>query len=151
MGFNYGAHCYSRVAKTLKLAAISCIGTGAVGFLFLSEDPEQVIRIFNHDSPELLEITLNGMGIFIFSLLAQGTVMPGSVYFQAINRVRTSLFIQLGKVFIFLFPLLWILPPFLGLEGVWLATPAAEFLMLLIVLGLLWREFGILRNGKNCK
>ncbi|KKH94690.1 multidrug transporter MatE [Methanosarcina sp. 1.H.T.1A.1] len=149
IGFNYGARCYSRVAGTLKLAAISCIGTGACGFLFLSVYPEQVIRIFNHDSPELLAITLNGMGIFIFALLAQGTVMLGSVYFQAINRVRTSLFIQLGKVFLFLLPLLWILPSFLGIDGVWLATPAAEFLMLVVVLGLLWREFGFLRSRKT--
>lgn len=147
IGFNYGARCYSRVARTLKLAAFSCFGAGVVGFLFLSVYPEQVIRQFNNN-PELLAITLNGMGIFMFTLLAQGTVMLGSVYFQAINRVRVSLFIQLGKVFFFLLPLLWILPSFLGLEGVWLANPTAEFLMLLIVLSLLVREYGVLRNGK---
>ncbi len=148
IGFNYGARCYSRVAGTLKMAFISCLGTGAAGFLFLSIFPEQVIRIFNHDSPELLEITLNGMEIFIFSLLAQGTVMLGSVYFQSINKVRSALFIQLGKVFLFLLPLLLILPPLLGLNGVWLATPAAEFLILMVVLGLLWQEFGFFRSRK---
>jgi putative MATE family efflux protein len=146
IGFNYGARCYSRVASTLKLAAISCLGTGAAGFLFLSIFPEQVIRIFNHDSPELLATTLNGMEIFIFALLAQGMVMLGSVYFQSINRIKSSLFIQLGKVFLFLLPLLWILPPLMGIDGVWLATPAAEFLMLLVVLGLLWKEFGFLKS-----
>ncbi|MDD2614185.1 MAG: MATE family efflux transporter [Methanosarcina sp.] len=149
IGFNYGARCYSRVALTLKMAIISCLGTGVVGFLLLSTFPEQIIRIFNPDSSELLEITLNGMEIFMFSLLAQGTVMLGSVYFQSINRVRFALFIQLGKVFLFLLPLIWILPSILGLNGVWLATPAAEFLMLLIVLGLLWREFGFLKNERT--
>jgi putative MATE family efflux protein len=149
IGFNYGARCYSRVALTLKMAIISCLGTGVVGFLLLSTFPEQIIRIFNPDSSELLEITLNGMEIFMFSLLAQGTVMLGSVYFQSINRVRFALFIQLGKVFLFLLPLIWILPSFMGLNGVWLATPAAEFLMLLIVLGLLWREFGFLKNERS--
>ena len=148
IGFNYGARCYSRVALTLKMAIISCLGTGVVGFLLLSTFPEQIILIFNPDSSELLEITLNGMEIFMFSLLAQGTVMLGSVYFQSINRVRFALFIQLGKVFLFLLPLIWILPSFLGLNGVWLATPAAEFLMLLIVLGLLWREFSFLKNER---
>ncbi len=149
IGFNYGARCYSRVARTLKLAAISCLGTGAAGFLLLSIFPEQVIRIFNHDNHELLAITLKGMGIFMFALLAQGTVMLGSVYFQSINRVRSALFIQLGKVFLFLLPLLLILPPIIGLDGVWLATPAAEFLMLMVVLGLLWKEFGFLRSEKT--
>lgn len=149
IGFNYGARCYSRVAGTLKMAFISGFGTGAAGFLLLSIFPEQVIHIFNHDNPELLTITLKGMGIFMFALLAQGTVMLGSVYFQSINRVRSALFIQLGKVFLFLLPLLLILPPIMGLDGVWLATPAAEFLMLMVVLGLLWKEFGFLRSEKT--
>jgi Na+-driven multidrug efflux pump len=133
---------------TLKIAVISCLVTGLIGFMLLSMYPEQFILIFNRDSPELLEITLNGMEIFMFSLLAHGTVMLGSVYFQSINKVRYALFIQLGTVFLFLLPLLWILPPLLGLNGVWLATPAAEFLMFLVVLGLLWKEFGFLKNEK---
>jgi len=149
IGFNYGARYYSRVAKTLKMAIIACLGTGAVGFLILSIFPEQIIHIFNHDSSELLAITLNGMGIFMFTPIAEGTVMLSSVYFQSINRSNTALFIQLGKVFIFLFPLLFILPSLLDLDGVWLATPTAEFLMFLVVLGLLWKEFGFLKNGKT--
>lgn len=148
VGFNYGARCYSRVAGTLKIAFISCLVTGLIGFMLLSMYPEQFILIFNRDSPELLEITLNGMEIFIFALLVHGTVMLGSVYFQSINKVRYALFIQLGTVFLFLFPLLWILPPLLDLNGVWLATPAAEFLMFLVVLGLLWKDFIFLKNGK---
>lgn len=149
IGFNYGAHCYSRVAGTLKIAVISCLVAGLTGFILLSVCPEQFILIFNRDSPELLEITLSGMEIFIFSLLTHGTVMLGSVYFQSINKVRHALFIQLGTVFLFLLPLLWILPILLGLDGVWLATPAAEFLMFLVVLGLLWKEFGFLKNGNT--
>lgn len=149
IGFNYGARCYSRVAGTLKIAAISCLVTGLIGFMLLSMYPEQFILIFNRDSPKLLEITLNGMEIFIFALLTHGTVMLGSVYFQSINKVRYALFIQLGTVFLFLLPLLWILPSLLGLDGVWLATPTAEFLMFLVVLGLLWKEFGFLKNGKT--
>ncbi|HEY3363358.1 MAG TPA: MATE family efflux transporter, partial [Methanosarcina sp.] len=149
IGFNYGARCYSRVARTLKMAVVSCLGIGAVGFLLLSIFPEQVIRIFNHDNPELLAITLNGMRIFMFTPLAQGTVMLSSVYFQSINRSNTALFIQLGKIFLFFSPLLWILPSLFDLNGVWLATPAAEFLMFLVVLGFLWKEFGFLKNGKS--
>ncbi|AKB80648.1 Multi antimicrobial extrusion protein (Na(+)/drug antiporter), MATE family of MDR efflux pumps [Methanosarcina barkeri 3] len=147
IGFNYGARCYSRVAGTLKIAVISCLVTGLIGFVLLSMYPEQFILIFNRDSPELMEITLNGMKIFVFALLTHGIVMLGSVYFQSINKIRYSLFIQLGTVFLFVLPLLWILPSLLDLNGVWLATPAAEFLMFLVVIGLLWKEFGFLKNG----
>ncbi|AKB36335.1 Multi antimicrobial extrusion protein (Na(+)/drug antiporter), MATE family of MDR efflux pumps [Methanosarcina siciliae C2J] len=149
IGFNYGARCYSRVAEILKIAVISCLAAGVIGFVLLSMYPEPFILIFNRDSPKLLEITLNGMKIFVFALLTHGTVMLGSVYFQSINKVRQALFIQLGMVFLFLLPLLWILPTLLGLEGVWLATPAAEFLMFMAVMGLLWKEFGFLTSGKH--
>jgi putative MATE family efflux protein len=149
IGFNYGARCYPRVADTLKIAVISCLITGLIGFILLSMYPEQLILIFNRDSPELLEITLNGMGIFMFALPTHGTVMLGSVYFQSINKVRYALFIQLGTVFLLILPLLWILPSLLGLNGVWLATPVAEFLMFLIVLALLWKEFSFLKSGKT--
>jgi len=148
IGFNYGARCYSRVAGTLKIAVISCIVTGLIGFMLLSMYPEQFILIFNRDSPELLEITLKGMEIFIFALLTHGTVMLGSVYFQSINKVRYALFIQLGTVFFFLLPLLWIMPPLYGLNGVWIATPIAELLMFVIVIGLLWKESSFLKSMK---
>jgi Na+-driven multidrug efflux pump len=85
----------------------------------------------------------------MFALLTHGMVMLGSVYFQSINKVRYALFIQIGTIFLFLLPLLWILPPLLGLNGVWLATPVAESLMFLIVAGFLWKEFGFLRNAKT--
>jgi putative MATE family efflux protein len=147
IGFNYGARCYSRVAGTLKIAVISCLATGVIGFMLLSMYPEQFVLIFNRDSPELLEITLNGLKIFVFALLTHGIVMLGSVYFQSINKIRYSLFIQLGTVFLFVLPLLWILPYLLDINGVWLATPAAEFLMFLVVIGLLRKEFGFLKNG----
>lgn len=151
IGFNYGARCYSRVSGTLKIAIISCFVTGLIGFLLLLIYPEHFILIFNRDSPKLLEITLNGMKIFVFSFLTHGMVMLGSVYFQSINKIRYAFFIQFGTVFLFLLPLLWILPQFFDLNGVWLATPVAEFLMFTIVIGLLWKEFGFLRSGENCR
>lgn len=85
----------------------------------------------------------------MFALPTHGTVMLDSVYFQSINKVRYALFIQLGTIFLFIIPLLWILPSLLSLNGVWLAIPAAELLMLLVVLGLLWKEFGFLKDGKT--
>ncbi|MDR7667122.1 MATE family efflux transporter [Methanosarcina sp. Z-7115] len=150
IGFNYGAGCYDRVSKTLKLTMLSCILVGAFGFLLVSFFPERVVQIFSQDDSELLEVTLRGMNIFMFSLLVEGTVLLTAVYYQSINRVRAALFIHLGKVFVVLFPLLFILPVFFGLDGVWAASPAAEYIMLLVVLVMLSKEFKFLRhNGKT--
>ncbi len=147
IGFNYGAGSYERVSKTLQLSIISCILIGFFGFVLIYSFPESVVQIFSRDDSELLEITLRGMSILMSSLLVEGIVLLTVVYYQSINRVRAALFINLGKFFILLLPLLFILPSFFGLDGVWSASPAAEYIMVMVVLGMLSKEFNFLKNG----
>ena len=147
IGFNYGAGCYERVSKTLKLTVLSCILIGAFGFVLIYLIPEKVVQIFGQDDPELLEVTLRGMEIFMFSLLVEGTVLLTAIYYQSINRVRAALFIYLGKIFVVLFPLLFVLPVFFGLDGVWSASPVTEYIMMLVALVMLSKEFKFLRQN----
>jgi putative MATE family efflux protein len=148
IGFNYGAGCYDRVSKTLKLTMFSCILIGIFGFLLMYFFPENVVQIFSQKDPKLLDVTLRGMNIFMLSLLVEGTVLLTAIYYQSINKVREALFINMGKIFVLLLPLLFILPLFFGLDGIWYASPAAEYIMLVMVLGMLSKEFKFLRNGK---
>ncbi|AAM06073.1 TPA: MATE family efflux transporter [Methanosarcina acetivorans] len=147
MGFNYGAGSYERVSKTLKLTMLSCILVGVFGFMLICLFPETLVQLFSQNDPELLEITLRGMNIGMFSLLVEGIVLLTSIYYQSINRVRAALFINLGKIFIFLFPLLFILPLFFGLDGVWSASPVAEYFMVILVMVMLSKEFRFLRES----
>jgi len=149
IGFNYGAGNYERVSKALKLSILSCTLIGAFGFVLIYLFPEIIIRIFSRDDSELLELTLRGMNILMLSLLVEGTVLLTAIYFQSINRVKEALFINLGKIFVLLFPLLFILPLFFGLDGIWSASPVAEYIMLVVVLGMLSKEFKFLKSGKK--
>lgn len=149
IGFNYGAGNYGRVLKTLKLTMFSCIFIGALGFTIIYLFPETLVQIFSQNDSELLDATLQGMDIFMFSLLVEGIVLLTAVYYQSINRVRAALFIHLGKIFIFLFPLLFILPQFFDLNGVWAASPATEYLMTAVVMVMLSKEFKFLRNSRK--
>jgi MATE family, multidrug efflux pump len=149
IGFNYGAGSYERVSKTLQLSILSCIFIGICGFALIYLFPESVVRIFSRNDSELLKVTLRGMSILMLSLLVEGTVLLTTIYYQSINRVRAALFINLGKIFVLLLPLLFILPSFFGLDGVWSASPAAEYIMVVVVLGMLSKEFKFLKNGKK--
>ena len=148
IGFNYGAGCYDRVSKTLKMTMFSCILIGIFGFLLMYFFTENVVQIFSQNDPELLDVTLRGMNIFMLSLFVEGTVQLTAIYYQSINKIREALFINLGKIFVLLLPMLFILPLFFGLDGVWYASPAAEYIMLVMVLGMLSKEFKFLRNEK---
>lgn len=139
-----------RQSKTLKLTILSCILIGAFGFALIHFFPEKLIQIFSMDDSGLLRVRLRGMNFFMFSLLVEGTVLLTSIYYQSINMVRTALFIQLGKIFIFLFPLLFILPFFFGLDGIWSAAPVTEYIMMFVALFMLSKEFKFLgNNGKT--
>lgn len=149
IGFNYGAGSYRRVLKALKLSIVSCISVGALGFILVCLFPENVVRLFVKNDMELLEVTLRGMSILMLSLMVEGTVILTSIYYQSINRIRAALFINLGKIFVLLLPLLFILPSFFGLDGIWFASPAAEYVMATVVLRMLLKEFKFLKNGKR--
>ena len=151
IGFNYGAGYYERVSKILKLTMLSCSLIGVLGFVLIYLFPERVVQIFSQDDSELLKVTLRGMKFFMFSLLVEGTVLLTAIYYQSINRVKAALFIYLGKIFVILFPLLSILPTFFGLDGVWFASPATEYIMMLVVLFMLSKEFKLLRQNTRAE
>jgi putative MATE family efflux protein len=149
IGFNYGAGSYERVSKTLRLSILSCIFIGVFGFVLFYLFPESIVRIFSRNDPQLMEIALRGMSILMLSWIVEGIVFITFTYYQSINRIRTALFINLGKIFVLFLPLLFILPSFFGLDGVWSASPAAEYIMVVVVLGMLSKEFKFLKNGKK--
>jgi Na+-driven multidrug efflux pump len=82
-------------------------------------------------------------------LLVEGTVLLTTIYYQSINKIKVALLINMGKIFFLLLPLLFILPIFFGLDGVWFASPSSECIMLVIVLGMLSKEFKFLRDQKE--
>ena len=52
----------------------------------------------------------------------------GAAYFQAIGKAVPALLLSLTKQGFFLIPLLLILPRYMGVQGVWVSFPIADFL-----------------------
>ena len=59
-----------------------------------------------------------------------------AIYFVAVGKSGQALFVSLGNILIQL-PFLFILPKFLGIDGVWLAVPLSNIAFVLIVLPML--------------
>lgn len=57
-----------------------------------------------------------------------------STYFQATEKVYSSIAIQLCRQLLFLVPALWCLDRLFRLNGIWLAFPVAEIAALLVAL-----------------
>lgn len=140
IGYNYGAKLYDRVYTAMKMTLSACFMVGLMGFSIFFLFPETIIRSFNPNDPELLETAILGMRIFMSGLVVEGMIIAVAVYFQSVNKVKPSLFIQFGKIFLFILPLLFILPRYYGLTGVWLATPIGQYLMFVVVTIMFFKE-----------
>ncbi|MCG8499693.1 MAG: MATE family efflux transporter, partial [Firmicutes bacterium] len=146
IGFNYGAKLYNRVYSAIRMAIIACLLVGLFGFSLMYTFPEPIIQIFNSNDPELLATATEGMRIFMFGIIVEGIIIASAVYYQSVNKVKPSLFIQFGKIFIFILPLLFMLPQYYGLTGVWMANPIGQYLMFSFVVVMLLKEARFLKN-----
>ncbi|HHU36044.1 MAG TPA: MATE family efflux transporter [Treponema sp.] len=125
IGYNFGANKIRRVKHTLVLSIISATGIVAIGFVVSKIWPRWIIGLFT-ESPELIEMGSYAMGVFFRFLPLVAMQMISSSYFQAVGKPTQATLLGLSRqVFIFI-PLLFILPYFKGLDGVWLSGPYSD-------------------------
>ena len=125
-GFNYGAQNYARVKECLILCMKAATGIVIIGFLAVQLFPEIIVKAFNNSNEELLEVGAYGLRIILIALPVVGFQVIVGNYFQSIGKAGISVLLTLMRQVILLIPLLFILPNFMGLTGVWLASPIAD-------------------------
>ncbi len=125
VGYNYGAGNYGRVKEAAKKAALVASAVSVTGFVLIQSLDSYIIRLFTSE-PELIELGAVGLKLFLLMLPIIGFQVIGSMFFQAIGKPVQSLLLSMSRQILILIPLLFILPRFLGLDGVWLAGPAAD-------------------------
>ena len=132
IGYHYGAQNASELKSLLKKGATVMVASGAVMTLTSIIFARPLSAIFAGYDPQLLEMTVNGLKIhstcFIFASLG----IFGSSYFTALNNGLISAIISFTRTLIFQVGALLLLPIFLDLNGVWLATPISEVLSLIL-------------------
>lgn len=132
-GFNFGAKNYIKTKESIKLATIASTLIATAGTLLLLLFPATLLRIFSND-PELLT---QGKGAIRYIVLAFPTVgfqVMGTTLFQAIGKATQTFILTLSRQFIFLIPLVFTLPRFFHLTGVWISFPIADTLSAMLTL-----------------
>jgi Na+-driven multidrug efflux pump len=127
VGFNFGAGHRHRVLETLRLVLIIATCIMGVGWIFSTFFPEIIVRGFTTDQ-ELIAIAANGIRLNFMLVIAVGTQIAISHFFQSIGSAWKTIFLSLSRQMIFLIPAILILPPFFGLNGVWIAGPVSDAL-----------------------
>jgi len=145
LGFNYGAKRYDRALRVIKIAITTSTVWCIMAFMLLYFVPEPFIRIFSTDN-ELISLGIYAAKRIFLALYLIGSIMVGSLVFQSIGKAVQSFVTSISRGVLFLIPLVFTLPQFLQLEGVWLAFPIADGLTFLLTITLLLPQ---IREFKN--
>lgn len=131
IGYNYGSKQYGRVKEAVKYSAIVATIIVTIGWITIQFFPIVLIKIFNSD-PNLVDIAIPGMRIYLLMLPVVGMQVISSNYFQAIGKAKISMFLSLLRQVILLIPCILILPNFLGLTGIWVSGALSDGLASLV-------------------
>ena len=132
VSYHYGAgnqeELRSLLRKSLLLMLAGCAGltAAAVGMAF------PLSRIFVSYDADLLALTARGFRLYALSFLAMGFNIFGSAFFTALGNGVLSAAIAFLRTLLFQTAAIFVLPLFLGLDGIWLAVTAAEVLTLAV-------------------
>ena len=138
-GFNYGAGKIDRVRYGVRLSVLISSVLAVLGFLLLSLLPGPIFRLFSTDS-RLIQAGIPVLRVVVLIVPLIGIQMVGAAYFQAVGKARPAFFLGLSRQFIFLLPMMIVLPLAFGLWGVFVAFPAADFLSSLVTGLWLWKD-----------
>jgi putative MATE family efflux protein len=130
-GYNYGARQFDRVNKVLRLTIYAATAVTTLAFLSGEFIPELLARAFTTDN-ELIRQAANGMRYLVAIFPIVGFQMVTVNFFQSIGKAKISIFLSLTRQLIFLIPCLFILPNFLGQQGVWISMPLSDLLSSLV-------------------
>jgi len=140
IGFNYGAGKMDRVRKIVLLAITAAAAVFALFWAVVEIFPVFLVGLFSWDDIELTAITVRGLRLGYMLLPLASLFIVTSYTFQALGKVRATFVLQVLRQIVFFFPMLLILPRFLGVDGVWLSFPFMDATGFLLALWMLRQE-----------
>lgn len=132
IGYHYGARNTDELGSLLRKGATVMLVGGLTMTLVSILLARPLSMIFAGYDPVLLEMTVNGLKIHSTCFVFAGLGIFGSSYFTALNNGLISAVISFTRTLVFQVGALLLLPVFLELNGIWLATPVSEVLSLML-------------------
>ena len=127
LSYNYGHGKSDRVKECFRIALTVMFSVNLVGMLFMIIFPGLIGRTFTDDA-SVIAIVKQYMPLFLAGMTIFGLQRTCQNTFVALGQARISLFIALLRKVILLVPLAYILPTFMGVNGVYCAEAIADAL-----------------------
>lgn len=116
------------VSASLKIIAVISLATAAASFAATGP----LVSIFARPDNPVYELAVTGNRICTLALLFIGFNIFASGMFTALSNGIVSAVLAFSRSFVFMLITMLVLPAVLGVNGIWLATPAAELMALIL-------------------
>lgn len=125
-GYNFGAGLIDRTRRSVQLGIVAgCVMT-TLGFVLAVFFPGMLVGMFT-DSSLLVEQASKALSISMLSFPVVGAQIIICQFFQSIGKAFIAIFLSLSRQLLFLLPGLALLPPWMGVDGVWASMPVSDF------------------------
>ncbi len=149
LGYNYGSGRLDRLFGTLKLAAGSALCITTIGSLIGAFNPRLIASLFMQDQAQI-ECAVNCLHLTTLGFWMVGFQIVGTNFFQSLGMAGKAVFLSLTRQIIFMIPMLLILPPHFGLNGVWGCYPVCDIAATVVTSFMLtWQIKKIKRDKLN--
>lgn len=134
LSYNYGVGETDRTRRAFHLALSTVVICGVVFLLGGWFGAGQIAGMFLPSDAPAYALALQGIPLFALGYLFFGINVVVMGYLQSIERSRAATGLTLLRGVVFLLPAFTLLPRWLGINGIWLAVPAAEAATTLLIL-----------------
>lgn len=139
VSYNYGANNFGELKnmfkKGLTIMTVTGLAMTITGLIFA----RILIKAFAGYDKELMDLTLHGARICMFTFIFMGINIWGSSFFTALNNGAISALISFLRTLLFQIATISILPLIWKLNGIWLSMVVADFLAFLVTFAFLFK------------
>ena len=114
------------VALSMRVIAVISVVTVAASFMLT----RPLVSVFAHPNNPVYDLAVTGNRICTTALFFIGFNIFASGMFTALSNGIVSAVLAFSRSFVFMLITMIVLPLILGVNGIWLATPAAELMAL---------------------
>ncbi len=130
---SYGEGNKQNIAKFLRYAIITVVAISIAMYLFLFFGADLVTSVFNSaGNAELQDLAPLGLRLYFVSMFFLGFNVLLSNYFAATDHAFPAQVITICRGLVVIIPLLYLFSTLWQITGLWLATPIAELIVLIL-------------------
>ncbi len=132
--YNYGSKNIYQLKNIFKISVAFVLCFSVIIFLLSFPAASYIIEVFAREGSNVFKYSLKGFRLFAISFFFTGTNVFSATMFTAFSNGKVAATIMLLRTFVFLSSAIILLPLVIGVNGIWLAVPTAEFLSVIVSL-----------------